>query len=382
MAEDDLQPIILDNGSGVIKAGFAGQDAPSVNMACVVGKPKHHDLMQGIRDTRDTYVGNEAQSMRALLNLRYPIRHGVIQDWDSMEKIWHHVFEMELKVESSEHPLLLTETPMNPRAHGAKMAQIMFETFNVPALQIQSTATLALYSMGLNTGIVVSCGDGITNVVPVYEGFSIPHAICRLELAGREVTDYLIKIMTERGYTFATTAEREIARDIKEKLGYIAKNYDEESSAADNFPSSIEKGYDHPNGNELILGRERFQCTEALFKPSLIGHGGLGIHEYIYQSVMKCDIDIRRDMYSNIVLAGGSTLFPGFSDRIHRELVMMAPPSVKINIHASDDRKISSWIGGSVFASLPQFWDQLVLKSDYEEMGAHIIHQKLIAAAI
>ena len=371
---EETPALVIDNGSGVVKAGFSGEDAPRAIFPSIIGRPKNQGILVGI-DQKSEYIGDEAQQKRGILKITYPIEHGVVTNWDDMEKIWHQTIFNELRVSPEEHPVLLTEAPNNPKVNREKMTSIMFDTFNVPAMYVSIQAVLSLYASGRTTGIVMDSGDGVTHTVPIYEGYSIPHAVKKIMLAGRDCTAYLAKILTERGHTFTTSAEFEIVRDIKEKLAFVALDFEAAKDEAAKS-STYEKSYELPDGTVITLGSERFRVGEYLFQPSFNGKEFDGIDKTTYDSILECDIDVRKDLYGNIILSGGTTMFEGIGERLYKEIQNLAPSTMKVKVIAQPDRKYSVWRGGSTLSSLSTFASMWVTKEEYDEVGESIVHRK------
>ena len=374
LMEEDPAACVIDNGATTIRAGFSGDDAPRAVFPSIVGRPRHQGAMVGLGQ-KNVYVGNEAQAKRGVLTLSYPIEHGIVKNWDDMEAVWHHTFYNELRVAPEKHAMLLTEAPLNPKANREKMTQIMFETFNVPSFYVSIQAVLALYASGRTTGVVVDSGGSVTHVVPIYKGYALPHAVLRLDLGGRDVTEYMQKLLSERGYSFTTSAEKEIVRDIKEKLAFVSTDFDDDLDRAEES-SDLEQDDELPDGQVITVGSERFRAPEVLFQPHLIGLEQDGLHKLIFNSIMKCDVDIRKDLYSNIVFAGGNTMFAGVAERTQKELKNLAPDSMTVRVIAPPERKDSVWIGGSLLSSLSTFQEKWITSEEYDESGPSIVHRK------
>merc|ERR1712036_146239 len=284
--EEEKPAIVIDNGSGMMKAGCSGEDAPKVTFSSVVGYPKQKTALVGT--DKDYYIGEEAQQKRGILLLKYPLEHGVVQNWDDMEKVWRHTFDNELRMvvgdenEADEDccGVLLTEAPMNPKDNRERMTQIMFESFNVRRYYVNIQAVLSLYASGRTTGVVVDCGDGVSHTVPICE------------------------ILQESKIVLTTTAERESAKKIKEDLCYVSENF-----------TGKEKQFEMPDGQVVTVHNQMIRCPELMFKPSLDGKEMMGLHELTRKTVNDCDLDVRKDLLGNVVMSGGTTMFPNMPER-------------------------------------------------------------------
>jgi len=355
----------------MIKAGIAGDQTPKCRFANFVGRPKHLRVMAGALEG-DLFIGPKAEEYRGLLAIKYPMEHGIVTDWNDMERVWQYIYSKDqLHLVPEEHPVLLTEAPLNPARNREKAAEIFFETFNVPALHIQMQAVLSLYSTGRTTGVVLDSGDGVTHVVPIFEGFAMQHSIQRIDVAGRDVTRYLRLLLRKEGYNFYRSSEFEIVREMKERACHISTQPIKDESSE---PEKII--YKLPDGSSIEIGPSRFRAPEVLFRPDLIGEEWDGIGVCLNNAIQKSDVDLRKTLYGNIVLSGGSTLFTGFGDRLLGEVKRLAPRDMKIRISAPQERIFSTWIGGSILASLETFRKMWVSKKEYDEDGKKAVHRK------
>ena len=398
------QPVVIDTGGAVIKAGFAGEDRPREALATVVGRPKHVRVMPGgalegssscvclwvflarVRDAplihrarlppllRFSFVGSKVAEHRGALLLSHPVDHGRVRDWPDMELLWRAAYESgALGATASAHPLLLTQPPSASRSSREETATVFFESLRVPALFLAPTTTLALYATGRTTGLVLECGDGVTAAAPIYEGFALPHASMRADFGGGDVTDTLAALLRRSGAAFATTAERETVRSIKETSGTIAVS----AAAADAFAavgaassgSAAADDFLLPDGSRLSVGSDVGRAFEVLFRPALAGLEAPGCADLVSCALARTDLDLRRALLGSIILTGGTTAARGFAARLLGDVRAAAPPDAHVRVWAPADRKLLPWIGGSILASLSTFRSTWVSREEWEEEG-------------
>ncbi|CAJ0569335.1 unnamed protein product, partial [Mesorhabditis spiculigera] len=383
--------IVVDNGTGFVKCGYAGANFPAHIFPSLVGRPivRSTQRIGGI-EIKDLMVGEDAANLRHMLEISHPMDNGIVRNWDDMGHIWDYTFGPEkLDIDPKDCKMLLTEPPLNPQANREKMIQVMFEQYGFHSINIAIQAVLTLYAQGLLTGVVVDSGDGVTHICPVYEGFAMKHLTRRLDIAGRDITKYLIKLLLLRGYNFNHTADFDTVRIMKEQLCYSAYDVEQEQKLALET-TVLTRQYTLPDGRVIRVGGERFEAPEVLFQPHLINSEKLGLSELLFNCIQSADIDTRPDFYKHIVLSGGTTMYPGLPSRLERELKQLWLERVakgntdqfkkfKIRIEAPPRRKNMVFMGGAVLANLMRdrdedFWAS---KQKYEEEGLARIMQQL-----
>jgi actin-related protein 2 len=377
-----LPSLVCDNGTGFVKCGFSGENFPRSIFPSLVGRPvlrAEEAVMEGV-ELKDIMCGDEASNNRHSLECSYPVENGIVKDWNDMEHLWNYTFYEKLKITPSDYKILLTEPPQNPKSNRTKIVEHMFETYNFAGVNVSIQAMLTLYAQGLLTGVVCDTGDGVTHVVPVYHGFVPQHLIKRLDVAGRHITRYMIKLLLLRGYAFNRTADFETVRQIKEKLCYCAYDIEQERKLAHETTVLVEP-YTLPDGRVIKVGQERFEAPEALFNPALIDCDQKGMGDMVFDMIQQADMDCREAYYKHIVLSGGSSMYPGLPSRLEKEITARYLKDIlqddkqrlkkfKLSIEDPPRRKHMVFLGGSVLADVMKTRDEFwISKAEYEEMG-------------
>ncbi|KAF9982083.1 Arp2/3 complex subunit, actin nucleation center [Modicella reniformis] len=377
--------IVVDNGTGFVKVGYAGSNFPEYVFPSVVGRPiLRAEESIGNVQVKDIMVGDEAAELRSILQMSYPMENGIVKNWTDMRHLWDYTFNEKLKIDPRDTKIMLTEPVMNPKANREKMVQTMLEEYGFQGVYVAIQAVLTLYAQGLTTGVVVDSGDGVTHIVPVVDGYSLPHITKRLDVAGRDVTQYLIKLLLHRGYAFNRTADFETVRQIKEKLCYTSYDVELDLRLAEETTVLVES-YTLPDGRVIKVGSERFGAPECMFQPHLIDVEQPGIAELLFQTIQAAPVDTRSDLYKHIVLSGGSTMYPGLPSRLEKEVKQLYFTEVlkkdverfknfKIRIEDPPRRKHMVFLGGAVLANIMRdkehFW---VTKEEWDELGVRAL---------
>lgn len=413
MASIGTPAVVMDNGTGLTKLGFAGNDSPSfvfpttIATSTIAGKTNKLTgsktsflaSKRGLEDL-DFFIGDDAINAAngANYSLSYPVRHGQVENWDHMERLWENSIFKYLRCEPEDHYFLLTEPPLNPPENRESTAEIMFESFNCAGLYIAVQAVLALAASWTSskvqdrslTGTVIDSGDGVTHVIPVAEGYVIGTAIKNIPLAGRDITSFIQSLLRDRGEadTSLQTAEK-----IKQQFCYVCPDIVKEFSKFDQYPEEKFAQYiveytDKNKTNTVDVGYERFLAPEIFFNPEICSSDYLTpLPSVVDQVIQSSPIDVRKKLYKNIVLSGGSTMFKDFGRRLQRDLKTLVNERIELSEQLSgvkstgvDVQVISHkrqrnavWFGGSLLAQTSEFKSYCYTKQDYDEYGPSIV---------
>mmetsp|Transcript_5736 Transcript_5736/g.8469 ORF Transcript_5736/g.8469 Transcript_5736/m.8469 type:complete len:422 (+) Transcript_5736:2376-3641(+) len=401
---------IIDNGTGYTKMGYAGNYQPNFIVPTIISTKNEKKAAKSGMNTKvadlDFFIGNEAAQKRAGYDIDCPIRHGVIDNWDNMEKYWQRCIFQYMRFDPEEHYVMLTEPPLNSPENREYTAEVMFETFNVPGLYIAVQAVLALCAAKLSgkgvddqsvTGTVIDSGDGVTHVIPVVDGYVIGSCIKHIPLAGRDVTNFILQILRDRGEVIPPEDQLGVARIIKEKHCYVCKDLVAEFKAYDMDDGKSGKKfrkYNHVHKKTkkvytVDVGYERFLGPEIFFTPEMFSEQfTTPLAEVVDSTILNCPIDTIRKLYKYITLSGGSTMFKNFAPRLQRDIrrkteardakrqqmvsdgTVLKKMDVKVIKHKW--QRFAVWFGGSMLASQPAFLGKFHTKKEYEEQGPRI----------
>ena len=279
--------VVFDNGSGYLKAGLSNEEIPKITMPALIGRPMLR-FKEKLEDKvlKEIMIGDEVIPFRPLLELSYPMKEGIIVNEDDMATLWDYCIKQKLEVKGdlNDKKILLTEAPFNPIENKLKMAKIVFEQLGFGFFNIETQAKLTLYCEALQTGIILDSGDGVTHCIPIFEDFILPQNIKRLDIAGRHITEYLIKLLQRKGYSFNSSADFELVREIKEKYCFVSCDIDSDRKldAETTYYNSIHK---LPDGRKIRISNEKFEAPEILFNPNLIKNESPGVHEMLFDSI-------------------------------------------------------------------------------------------------
>ena len=328
---------------------------------------------------KEAYVGNDAQTNRPMLSIKYPMDFDIVTDWDAMEILWHNTFHHILNIDPADHSVITTEVTRNPKCNRQKISEIMFEKFNVPSMFVANQEALAIRATKQTTGLVVQLGDVISRVVPIYEGHAVQHCDLEFGIADWNINESLVRALkSECGVIVDTSVDEDVINNMKQILCYVAKDFNNEMTSYSSPNIVADDIYTMPDGKQVDIKTNKFKIAEGLFQPNILHKECAGLHETIMQSIARCNPDIQNDMLQNILLFGRPAKIPGLSNRLESELIKIKidkknkNPSVTCNSISSHP----VWMGGSKIGASPNYQEQCISRNEYDEYGPIMVSMK------
>ena len=379
-------PIIIDIGSGKVKAGFSGEENPKIVFNNYFGESKYKKVLHSYDheniNINEQYIGDDCDNFLGIIKLRYPVNRGVFEKEEDIRSLFNHIFKkLGLNSEEiKEHPVLITEPVLNPKSNREKISQILLDKLGIPAIFFASQPILSLLSTSATSGIILESGDGVSQSCCICEGYSIPCSYERYNYGGKDVTEYLKTMLRKRGYNFYNSSEIKLVNDIKENLCFLESGKRAEYSITKKSLNKKLIQYYLPDGSYISVGEERILAPEILFNPEYIGKEYLSFADMIISSINKIDIELRKKAYESIWLSGGNTAIRDLNEKLIEELKNKLGKALYINILENEkiNPQYRCWVGGNIITTLEIFKKMWVTKSDWNENGSEIIHIKTL----
>lgn len=375
---NETQTIVIDNGSCFCKVGFSNENDPRSNFDSIVGYNKYvSSVCYEFVKKKEYYVGSNAVEKWPVLCIKHPVERGIICDHDYMEKVFNYIFSNELKIDQTDHPVIITETALNPKFSREWTTEIMFEKFNIPSFYTGVNAFFSLLSSGRKNGIVLESGAEVSCSVPIIDGNPIKESIIRVPIGGVDMTKYLMKLFKEREYIPYDEKHTALFYDIRKEIAYVETNFENGMKKAETTSDcNIMFNKKYLVKPLLLFNKERFMCSELLFQPKLDGLNFEGIDKAIFRSIINCKSDFHIDLLSNIVLSGGNSKLKGLNERIQKEIEILSGNKNNVHVISHSDTDNSAWKGASIFSSLSTSKQAFISREEYDECGSQIVNYK------
>ena len=366
-------PIIIDIGTSSIKAGLSGQEKPSLIFPNYFGEMKYSKSVGSWKDDDKKHIiGNDCNKYFGVVKLKYPLSHGIFNNSEDISSIFEYIYSnLDMSItEIKEHPVLIAEPLLNPQENRRNIAKVLFDTYKIEQIFFASQPILSLFSTSSTSGAVLESGDGVTQSCIIYEGYTIPGSYKRINLGGKEVTEYLQYLLNKKGHELRNSDGFQITKKIKEELCEIC--------SPENENKLEPKNYTLPDDSILEIGDERRLAPEILFNPLIREYEYPGIQEILAESINKTNVDLKLQLYGSILLSGGNTNIKGMKERIYKEIKKLAPKKAKIRLHTPINPENCCWIGGNIISSLEISKEMWISVKEYMEKGENILHTRTI----
>lgn len=326
-------------------------------------------------DIREEFIGADCIKYRGLLKLRYPVHHGIFQDKDDIELLFNYIYnKLNIKEEEiKEHPLLISEPLLNPSEQKESITSTLFDLFDVPAVFYAKQPILSLFSTSNTSGTILESGSDITQCCFINDGNAVPNSYIRYDYGGRNVSEYLQRILKYSGFSFTTSAEFRIVEKIKEMCYFCVQ---QREKGRDTHQEVSQSQFLLPDNTIINLKEEKVMAPEILFDLSIVGLHYMSFTEIVMTCMSKIDVDIRSKQ-NKLLFTGGNTLFKGTKEKFMVDYKSRVKNPIKFIFYISSKNKMyECWLGGNAISGLDSLKRMWITKGDWREKGKAILAQK------